>query len=169
MVFKQGVAKFEKEILMSVIITFGVVYVLMFGLLLVPDLDRMGILFVFLFYSLLCAFVILSTLPRLEWFYVYNDRIEAVGVYGKKNIVYFKDVLCVKEESLAVVNYHREDFFVFDDGRKNYKDNLIHHLDSHLNKKKYNFVVPKTEQLEDYITNVLKLEIVKKEKKPWER
>ena len=85
----------------------------------------------------------------------------------KKNTVYFKDVLYVEELKISVARYKTRLFYIFYDGRRNNRS--LFDINSCYNKKKFNFRIYKTEQLEDYITNVLKLEIVKKEKKPWER
>ena len=157
MVFKQGVSKEEKER----IIGLTVMCLFWGGMLTFAGLKQHspGGIYVVSIIALMLIVFLLYGLISCEWFYIYEDRIEVRNVYRKKNIVYFKDVLFVQEASMRVSNYGRIDCYIFNDGRVDYKDNFITSYRCHLNKKKYNLRIYKTDKLKDYITNVLKLEI----------
>ena len=170
MVFKQGVLRFRKIMywLFVPMISSPLLVFILFELLISHNIERVndGLMLLTLFFPLY-LFIFLLGLSCMEWFRIYEDRIEAVCVYGKKNTVYFKDVLYVEELKINETRYAFYLYYIFYDGRKNNKSRLD--INSCFNKKKFNFRIYKTDKLEDYITNVLKLEIVKKEKKPWER
>ena len=163
LVFKQSVSKEEIWLQVSYVCC-GQIFVLM-GLLYSAirgdNMAGVGLFFVFI----ICPFLLVQTgfaLGCLEWFRVYEDRIEARTIYGIKNKVYMGAVQFVEESqiNLTVKGISRT-FYIFHDGRKSAKDflGITNHIQSCYNKKKYNFRMRKTQELEDYIKNTLHLEI----------
>ena len=67
---------------------------------------------------LLSIILLLITLPLVQWFYVYDDRIEVHSVFGKVNEVYFENVIDVIEKELPVMSRAFAPHYIFDDGRK---------------------------------------------------
>lgn len=118
-----------------------------------------------IFWVPLTPIMIFGALTTLEWFYVYEDRIEAHGVWGCKNAVFYKDVEYVEERMLPLnirdcVMLH----YIFHDGRKN--SGGLRNISSP-NKKQYTLRIYRTPELEDYILNTLHLEI-RKTKTQWD-
>ena len=110
--------------------------------------------------------MIFGALTTLEWFWVYEDRIEAHGVWGCKNTVFYKDVEYVEERMLPLnIRDHVMLHYIFHDGRKN-SGGILEHISSP-NKRKYTLRIYRTPELEDYILNTLHLEI-RKTKTQWD-
>ena len=90
---------------------------------------------------------------EFEWFYIFDDRIEARYLLGVKNQVFFSDVLSIEEAViyLTVHGNNKKQFYFFNDGRKNNN----HFLDQNTsrNQKKYNLRIYKTPQLEEFVKN----------------
>ena len=82
--------------------------------------------------------------------YIYEDRIESKNILGITNVVYFKDIIRIKEIECKNCYY-----YVFDDGRKDDEYDKIY------NRPIYNLRLCKTKQLENFILNDLKIPIVK--------
>ncbi len=102
----------------------------------------------------------------MEWFCIYQDRIEVRNIYGIRNVVYYKDVLFVEELDIPLGSYGwKKRFYIFNDGRNNNDSDIDYN--SCYNSKKYNLRIYKTPQLEDYITNVLGLNIEKQKPKKY--
>lgn len=171
LVFKQGITKYVKRrsVLMSIAIPIAFGCFSIIGLFLSRLNWNQSLEFflvcnaIFLPFSILMAFGAITT---LEWFCIYEDRIEARGVLGCKNIVYYKDVEYVEERMLPLnikdcVSPH----YIFHDGRKN-SGGILEHISSP-NKKKYTLRIYKTPALENYILNTLHLEI-RKTKTQWD-
>ena len=159
MVFKQNVLKEEKlKIAIAVIPIFflsliGILYCL-------GNTDNIEVLITFLlvFYLPMFLLMLLLGLINLEWFHIYEDRIEVRYIFGKKNIVYFDKVVFVQELKIGLTARGSDkDFYIFNDGRKNNSNFLD--LNSCYNKKKFNLRIYKTDELENYVNNVLKLKI----------
>ena len=85
---------------------------------------------IILFSPLIIVMTFLA-LVQLEWFHVYEDRIEVRGILGQKNVVYFKDVVFVEERKIPLTtrDYHTP-FFIFHDRRNNARQSAL--WDSHL-------------------------------------
>ena len=90
---------------------------------------------------------------HFEWFYIFDDRIEARYLLGVKNQVFFSDVLSIEETViyLTVHGNNKKQFYIFNNGRKN--SNHIVDQNSSRNQKKYNLRIYKTPQLEEFIKN----------------
>ena len=63
------------------------------------------------------CFLAVIMLPMIQWFYVYEDRIEVISIFGKVNEVYFSNVSNVIEKDLPVFRTFVA-HYVFDDNRK---------------------------------------------------
>ena len=59
-------------------------------------------------------------IARTEWFYIYEDRIEARSVFGIRNVVYFCDVISIQEKVLRL-NGLLVAYYFFKDNRKTHK------------------------------------------------
>ena len=157
MIFKQRVLQDTKDPthILSMLISLLVVGVLIICVDLNVGLKSTIIsLMVVLVIGMLC---ILIAIKDLEWFIIYKDRIEVKTIYHIRNIVYFKDVVFIEEIKLQVFKMQYIPYFIFNDGRKN--NNNIFDYTSYLNKKNYNLRIYKTPELEEFITNHLKIEI----------
>ena len=159
MVFKQNVLKEEK-------LKFAITLIPIFFPSLIGTLSCLGdtdikVLITFLLAIYLPIFLLLLFLAliNLEWFHIYEDRIEVKYIFGKKNIVYFDKVVFVQELKINLTTRGRteKNFYIFNDGRKN--NSNFFDLNSCYNKKKFNLRIYKTDELENYVNNVLKLKI----------
>ena len=160
MIFKQGVLREEKIKFFVGIIGVFVPYSVIISIALMC-LHEIRILITFLLILFLPLFflVLLFSLMNLEWFHIYDDRIEARYIFGIKNIVYFDNVLFVQELTINLTSRGmKKKFYVFNDGRKN--NNNILDVNSCYNRKAFNLRIHKTYELENYIQNSLKLKIV---------
>ena len=114
-----------------------------------------ALIFLFLF---LFVPIILVGFRYLEYFYIYDDRIEARNIFGIKNVVYFRDVVFVEEKKINLTTRGgKKSFYLFKDGRKNNNNSM--NIDSCYNNKKYSLRIYKTQELELYIKDVLNLPI----------
>ena len=161
MIFKQNILKEEKTKFLSIIIG---VYVIPIAILIISIIEKEN-LHLLLMFLLLCVLpisgiIILLGLNNLEWFHIYEDRIEARCVFGIKNIVYFKNVLLVEELKINLTARGTpKDFYIFNDGRKN--NNSLFDLNSCYNNKKLNLSIYKTAEIENFVNNILKLEVLR--------
>ena len=89
-----------------------------------------------------------------ERFIVYEDKIEVRCPYGIKNTVYFDKVSFVEETQLVVGKTHKT-FYIFVDDRPSKRKRF----NECFNNKKYCVRIEKTEQLSNFVINVLKLEV----------
>ena len=165
MVFKQNVLKEEK--LKLAIFLIPIFFLSLIGILYclgdsdTADIEAL-ITFLLVFYLpmfLLMLLMLLLGLINLEWFHIYEDSIEVRYIFGKKNIVYFDKVVFVQELKISLTSrgLSKKDFYIFNDGRKNNSHFLD--LNSCYNKKKFNLRIYKTDELENYVNNALKLKI----------
>ena len=157
MIFKQRVLQDTKDPIhiLSMLISLLVVGVLIICVDLNVGLKSTIIsLMVILVIGMLC---ILIAIKDLEWFIIYKDRIEVKTIYHIRNIVYFKDVVFIEEIKLQVFKMQYIPYFIFNDGRKN--NNNIFDYTAYLNKKNFNLRIYKTPELEEFITNHIKIEI----------
>ena len=163
MIFRQNVLKEEKNRLLSSIIAVLIfpIAVLIINIIKFEDSLKLSIMFSLIFILpilILMIPLILLGLNNLEWFHIYEDKIEARCIFGVKNVVYFKDVLFVQELKINLTARGTpKDFLIFNDGRKN--NDSFFDLNSCYNKKKCNFRIYKTPEIENYVINVLKLKV----------
>ena len=113
-------------------------------------------------FAVLAGMLSLSMVPGalsiLEWFHIYEDRIEARGIFGCKNKVIYKNVEYVEETMIHINSYETRLYYIFHDGRKMYRGGHLNR-NTFLNHKKYMLRIPKTLETENYILNTLHLEI----------
>lgn len=158
MIFKQCVLR-EEKIKLSIILTcvsIPLLFLILFALL---NNENAEMLITFL---LICCFPIYITMLligviNLEWFCVYEDRIEVKCLFGTKNTVYYNKVLFVEEIKICLTSRGMEKtFYIFNDGRRN---NNIINVNSCYNNKRWNLRIYKTPKLESYIINTLNLQV----------
>ena len=114
------------------------------------DIAMLGKLLLMFFLPFYIVMIIVG-LNSLEWYNVYDDRIEARGVYKIKNTVYFKDILYVEKTAIPVFTRGKaKEFYIFNDGRKN--NNSIINYNSPHNKSKFNLRIYKTPLIDEYIS-----------------
>ena len=111
-------------------------------------LPVIGILSVFLYYGL----------NKIDWFYLYEDRIEARYALRVNNVVYYENVKFIEDVKIDVDAQIVNSFYIFNDGRVNTKKNKLEPI----NNKSINLRINKTKELEDFVKNNLQIEIVKK-------
>ena len=100
MVFKQGVLKEEKiKFLIGYICTLFPLIFLDF-LIGNESYEYKFTLFIVIFVPIHLITLALS-LDALEWYYVYNDRIEFITLYGKINVVYFEKVIFIEKVKIC--------------------------------------------------------------------
>lgn len=159
MVLKQRILK--EEIIKLLLSLIGItIPFLAIGFLVITNKDTVQLFLVFILVLYLPVFLLglLLGALQLEWYFIYTDRIEAKGIFGVKNTVYFQDVLFVERTEIPLTNRGMyKTFFIFQDGRKNNENFLGRN--SCYNRKKYNFRIYMTPELEKYITKTLQMEI----------
>lgn len=164
MVFKQGVLKEEKFKFFSGLILGGLFpYIVIVILGLVDsapiEVDSAPIEFILIFSLLFFPIILLGILigmNYLEWYYIFDDRIEVRCPYGIKNSVYYDKVEFIEELKINVYTRSGEKtFYMFNDGRKN--NNSFFNLNSCYNKKKFNLRIYKTNRLKNFIQSCPKL------------
>lgn len=105
------------------------------------------------------AILMYVCIARTEWFYIYEDRIEARSVFGIRNVVYFCDVIMIQEKFLGVkVSFS---YYFFKDNRKTHKEEgqkckfteTEKGSPNAFNTKKYCLRIHKTPRLEEFINN----------------
>ena len=141
MIFKQGILKEEKiKFLSSIIAVLIIPLAILIIILINKDNLKLFIIFSLIFVFPILIILILLGLKNLEWFHIYEDKIEARCLFGIKNIVYFQDVLFVQELKINLTSRGTPKYFlVFNDGRKN--NDSFFNLNSCYNNKKYNFKI----------------------------
>ncbi len=156
MIFKQGV--FKEEIIKYLIPLIAVsIFPIAFIIVALVNHDDLKSLMLFLlvFYLPIVFLMIVIGLRNLEWFNIYEDRIEARCLFGIKNIVYYDNVIFIEEVKINLTSRGMEkQFYIFNDGRKNngnYLDN-----NSCYNKKKFNFRIYKNTKLDEFIDTKFK-------------
>ncbi len=148
MLLKQGVSKEEmfKFILLNVVqllVLFAVIV-----LLLSRELDSRPLIITVsvLWFPLFFAQSILGIF-NLEWFLIYEDRIECRCLFYVKNVVYFQNVISIENKIINLTARGMEkEFFILQDGRKN-TSNILGRMSCY-NRKKYSFRIYKTKELE---------------------
>ena len=151
MIFKQGVLKEEKIKFLIAIIAPFIPFFAVFAIGIVQDEIQSVLVFSLIFFAPLFSIAVLVGLTNLEWFHIYEDRIEARYIFGVKNIVYFEKVSNIHQVKINLTTRGMEkEFYIFNDGRKN--NNSYFDLNSCYNKKKFNLRIYKTLELENFIS-----------------
>ena len=136
MVFKQGVSKEEEIKFLITVIGSFIPFLVVAIIGMVHQEFQAVVVFLLTIFLPLFSLILLFGLMNLEWFNIYEDRIEARYIFGVKNIVYFDDVLDVQQTKINLTTRGIEkEFYIFNDGRKNNKS--IANVKSCYNKKKF--------------------------------
>jgi hypothetical protein len=104
------------------------------------------------------SFPALFILGVFETFYIYDDHIDVRGIFRIKNSVYYDKVSYVEEAELVydLKSWMYCKYYIFHDGRKRDSKEGENYR---FNERKLSLRIYKTEKLEDYIKNTLKLPI----------
>lgn len=159
MIFKQKVLKEEKIKFILFLTCVAVSYVANLVIILINMDDiKLFILFSIIFYFPILLLTIVIGSFYLEWYYIYYDHIEVRNVYGIKNTVYFCNVSYVEKININLTTRGmKKTFYIFNDGRKN--NNNMFDINSCYNNKRINLRIYQTNNLDNYILNVLKLKV----------
>lgn len=155
MIFKQKVLK-EEKIKLGIIISCVVIpYVAITIINFINQYNfRMFITIFLIALFPILIIILLIGFKNLEWYIVYNNKIEVRNIYGIKNIVFYDSVLFIEELEINLTTRGmNKKFYIFNDGRKN--NNSIFNINSCYNNKKFNLRIYKTKELENYINNNL--------------
>ncbi len=155
MIFKQKVLK-EEKIKLGIIISCVVIpYVAIAIINFINQYNfRMFITIFLIALFPILIIILLIGFKNLEWYIVYNNKIEVRNIYGIKNIVFYDSVLFIEELEINLTTRGmNKKFYIFNDGRKN--NNSIFNINSCYNNKKFNLRIYKTKELENYINNNL--------------
>lgn len=155
MLFKQKALKEEKIKLGIIISCVAIPYVAIAIINFINQYDfRMFLTIILIAFLPILIIILLLGLKNLEWYYIYNNKIEVRNIYGIKNIVFYNDVLYIEEIRINLTTRGmNKKFYIFNDGRKN--NNSISNINSCYNNKKFNLRIYKTKELENYIDNNL--------------
>jgi hypothetical protein len=127
---------------------------------LIRDRDAKAVLMMTALLTPLFLFLILMGLNCLEWYDVYEDRIEAKCIWGRKNIVYYHEVQFVELAMIGIARGIQKPFYIFNDGRKN--NSSILDINTPGNKKKFNLRIHYSPEMENHILNTLGMQITSK-------
>lgn len=155
MIFKQKVLK-EEKVKFGIIISCVVIpYVSIAIINFINQYNfRMFLTIILIALLPILIIILLIGFKNLEWYYVYNNKIEVRTIYGIKNIVFYDNVLFIEELEINLTTRGmKKNFYIFNDGRKN--NNNIFNINSCYNNKKFNLRIYKTKELENYINNNL--------------
>ena len=157
MLFRQRILKAEivKFIVTNVCMLMLWIPLVLIGL--IRDRDAKAVLMMTALLTPLFLFLILMGLNCLEWYDVYEDRIEAKCIWGRKNIVYYREVQFVELAMIGIARGIQKPFYIFNDGRKN--NNSILDINSCYNKKRFNLRVYATQEMQNHIIHTLRMEI----------
>lgn len=161
MIFKQKVLK-EEKVKFGIIISCVVIpYVSIAIINFINQYNfRMFLTIILIALLPILIIILLIGFKNLEWYYVYNNKIEVRTIYGIKNIVFYDKVLFIEELEINLsTRGMKKIFYIFNDGRKN--NNNIFNVNSCYNNKKLNLRIYKTKELENYINNNLRNSIYK--------
>ena len=160
MLFRQRILKAEivKFIVTNVCMLMLWIPLVLIGL--IRDRDAKAVLMMTALLPPLFLFLILMGLNCLEWYDVYEDRIEAKCIWGRKNIVYYHEVQFVELAMIGIARGIQKPFYIFNDGRKN--NSSILDINSPSNKKKFNLRIHYSPEMENHILNTLGMPIISK-------
>lgn len=161
MVFKQGILREEKMKFFVGNLCILVPFFVLTAIFAFKSDNISGwLLFSLLTFWPLFVAALLISVHQLEWFSVYHDRIGVRNIFGLKNTAFYENVQFVEEREIPLTSRGTyKTFYVFYDGRKS-KQNL-YGQPSCYNSRKYSLIIYKTPELENYILNVLHLEVKK--------
>lgn len=160
MLFRQRILKAEivKFIVTNVCMLMLWIPLVLIGL--IRDRDAKAVLMMTALLTPLFLFLILMGLNCLEWYDVYEDRIEAKCIFGRKNVVYYHEVQFVELAMIGIARGIQKPFYIFNDGRKN--NSSILDINSPSNKKKFNLRIHYSPEMENHILNTLGMPIISK-------
>lgn len=159
MIFKQNILKEEKIKLLIVVLCVFTLFISILAIGLIKNENPKLLIFVLsiIFFPIIILMILVG-FKYLEWYCIYDDHIEARNIYGVINTVYFYNVLYIEKVTVNLTTRGMEKiFYIFNDGRKN-NNNLLN-INSCYNNKKFNFRIYKTDELENYIKNTLKIKV----------
>lgn len=161
MLFRQRIMK-QKMILciaanLITFILFGVVFLIGF---MQGETDITAAVLVATLCLIPLFMALLLSLNELEWYDVYEDRIEAKCIFGRKNVVYYHEVQFVELAMIGIARGIQKPFYIFNDGRKN--NSSILDINSPSNKKKFNLRIHYSPEMENHILNTLGMPIISK-------
>lgn len=161
MVFKQGILREEKMKFFVGNLCILVPFFVLTAIFAFKSDNISGwLLFSLLTFWPLFVAALLISVHQLEWFSVYHDRIGVRNIFGLKNTVFYENVQFVEEREIPLTSRGTyKTFYIFVDGRKNRRD--LYGRRSCYNSRKYSLLIYKTPELENYILNVLHLEVKK--------
>ena len=150
LLFKQPVQKKQKEILRDFLVIAGVYFLIAIISAIFVEIKA---LILSSFSLLIILFCIHYWLHDMEWIEIYEDKIIVKNNAQRiKNMVLLENVKFVEEGKLNLLNNAPElvDYYILNDGRKNKRPGWPHRNEFR-NKKKYNFRIYKTEELEAFL------------------
>lgn len=120
MIFKQKVLKEEKIKFGILIVCIAVPYV---AIAIINFINQYEIKFLVTFLIIIILpillLIIFIGINNLEWYYIYNDHIEARNLYGIKNTVFYDNVSFIEEVKINLTTRGmKKEFYIFNDGRK---------------------------------------------------
>lgn len=152
MIFKQGVSKGEwfKLILGHICVLVPYTILVVACMMRAESIQTIGLFLLVCFAPLYLILCVIS-LRYLEWYHIYDTKIEARGIFGIKNTVYFDQVTSVEEVEICLTTRGmKRIFYIFRDGRQDYGSAVIAR-NSCYNKKRFTFRVHKTRTLEAFL------------------
>ena len=159
MIFKQNVLK-EEIIKLGIVILCVCIPWIVIMIMGFMENDESNLLILMLLIILLpiLLLILLIGLKNLEWFNIYDDRIDVRNIYGVKNSVSYDKIICVKEVKINLTTRGMvKVFYIFDDGRGD--NHNAFNVNSCYNHRKLNLRIYKTKKLEDHIINTLQMSI----------
>lgn len=156
MLFKQKCSKYLKEIMGFTTCVISILIIaFIFAVIILPTdfTDSRAVedmVLGLVLFSPMIITLLICPFAQLEWFLIFEDRIEARGIFGIKNTVYFSKVLYIEELGISYIkNSPKRPFYMFNDGRKN--NNSFLGVNNWYNKKKFNLRIPITDELENFV------------------
>jgi hypothetical protein len=159
MIFKQKISK-EEKFKFGIGMLCGILPCIFILILIIIDGAKVEDIIILSILSLpIILLMLLLGVKELEWYHIFNDHVEVRNIFGIRNSVYYNNVNFIEEVNISLTSKgeFKKTFYVFNDGRKN--NHNILKINSCYNKKKYNLRIYKTPELEEFITNHLKIEI----------
>ncbi|MBR5137797.1 MAG: hypothetical protein IKV30_07275 [Clostridia bacterium] len=149
LLFKQPVHQGQKEMMLAFLILAGFCFFITMIACVIWGNKGLAFLF-FPIYQL--VFSVFYWILECERFEIYEDKIIVRNALRTKNIVLLENVKFVEEGKLNLAGKGEGlvDYYILNDGRKNKRPGWPHR-NEFLNKKKYNFRIYKTEELEAFL------------------
>ena len=150
LLFRQSVQKGQKEIVL-VLLIFSVIAFLLSTMAWIFEGMRMDQLWgIFLLPTVALGMPVIYVLYHFEKFEIYEDKIIVRNTLRIMNRVLLENVKFVEEGKLLLARASAVDYYILNDGRKNKRPGR-HHQNDFQNRKKYNFRIYKTDELEIFL------------------